>query len=170
MSFSYLPFLGVTLPRISPACGWIREQPSGRQILQVPFRCALSPPCPEDPPRMRLVGIKLGVNEVLKIVLVIRAQIGNRSCRFAITRTDVAGSRIGESTIIACSFPETIEPFSAVGLCTCPFTDDGPLVGSGELRAESAGSRDVVRGAHGDLRWREDLVLMSIENHILVAR
>ncbi len=119
---------------------------------------------------MLFVGIKLGVNKMLEIVLVVRTQICNRACRFASTRADVAGSRVGESAVIACSFAETIEPLSAVGLCTGPFADDGPLVSSGELRAESAGSRNMVRGAHGDLRWREDLVLMSIENHILVAR
>ena len=27
----------------------------------------------------------------------------------------------------------------------------------------------MCRGAHGDLGWREDLVLMSIEKHILIA-
>ena len=119
---------------------------------------------------MLFVGIKLGVNEMLEIVLVVRTQICNRACRFASTRADVAGPRVGESAVIACSFAETIEPLSAVGLCTGPFADNGPLVSSGKLRAESAGSRNMVRGAHGDLRWREDLVLMSIENHILVAR
>lgn len=56
---------GVALPRIGPARGRVGEQARSGQILQVPFRSALCPPCPEDPPRVRLVSIKLGVNEVL---------------------------------------------------------------------------------------------------------
>ena len=118
---------------------------------------------------MLLIGIKLGVNEMLEIVLVVRAQICNRAYRFAGTRADVTGARVGKSAVIAGSLSEAVEPLGAVGLCTGPFADDGPFVGSGESRAETAGSRDVVRRAHGDLTWSEDLVLMSIENHILVT-
>lgn len=119
---------------------------------------------------MLLVGIKLGVDEVLEIGLIIMTQTRDRACAFVGTRADPAGSRVGETTVITCSFSEAVEPLSAVSLRTRPFADDGPLVSSGELRAESTGSRNVVRGAHGDLSWREDLILMSIEEHILVAR
>lgn len=93
---------------------------------------------------MLLVGIKLRVNEVFEIVLIIRTQIRDRACSFAGTRADVAGSRVSEGAVIACSFSEAVEPLGAVGLRTGPFADDGPLVGSGELRAEGAGSRYMI--------------------------
>ena len=64
LSFSYTSSLGAALPGISPACGRIGEQSGGREILQVPLRRALGPPCPEDPSGMLLVGVELGVNEV----------------------------------------------------------------------------------------------------------
>ena len=73
---------------------------------------------------MLLVGIKLGVNEVLKIVLVSRTQIRDRACSFAGARADV--TRASKTAVIACSFSEAVEPLSAVGLCTGPFADDGP--------------------------------------------
>ena len=165
-----MPSLGVALPRISPARGRVGEEAGRGQILQVPFRCAFGPPGPEDPPRVLLVGVELGVNEVLEIVLVVGTQGRDRACGFAGTGADVTGAGIGEAAVIAGSFSEAVEPLGAVGLRTGPFADDGPLVGSGELRAEKAGGGDVVRGAHGDLSWREDLILMSVENHILVAR
>ena len=162
--------LGVTLPRKRPAGGRIGEYPSSGQVLQVPLGRAFGLPRPEDPSRMLLVGIKLGINKVLQIVLVVRTQTGNRACSFAVTRADVTGARIGKAAVVACASSEAVEPLSAIGLGTRPFADDGPLVGPGKFWAEAAGSRDMVRGAHGNLRWREDLVLMGIEKHILVAR
>ena len=119
---------------------------------------------------MPLIGIKLGVNKVLQIVLVVRTQIRNRASSFAGTRADVTGARIGKAAVVAGAFSEAVEPLSAIGLRTSPFTDNGPLIGPGKFWAEAASSRDMVRRTHGNLRWREDLVLMSIEKHILVAR
>ena len=116
---------------------------------------------------MRLIGIKLGVNEMLIIILVCRTEAGNGAGVFAIARADVTRAR--ESAVIASAFPKAVEPFGTVGLGAGPFADDGPFVCSGKLRGETAGGRDMVRGAQGDLAWREDLILMSIEDHILVA-
>ena len=116
---------------------------------------------------MRLVGIKLGVNEVLIIILVCRTQAGNGARVFAIARADVTRAR--EGAVIASAFPKAVEPFGTVGLGAGPFADDGPFVRSGKLGAETAGGRDMVRGAHADLAWRKDLILVSIEYHILVA-
>ena len=153
-------FLGAALIRISPARGRVGEQASSGQILQVPFGCALGPPGPEDPPRMRLVGIKLSINEVLEVTLVVGTQLRNRTTCFDGTRADK--SRASESAIIAGSCAETVEPLGAIGLRTGPFADDGPLVSLGESRAETAGSSDMVRGAHGNLTLSEDLILMGI--------
>ena len=136
----------------------------------MPLRRTLGPPRPEDPPRVLLVGVELGVDEVLQVVLVVRAQIRDGARGFAGAGADVTRTGIGEAAVIACPFSEAVEPLGAVGLGTGPFADDGPFVRPGELRAESAGGRDVVRGAHGDLARGEDLVLMGIEKHILVAR
>lgn len=159
--------LGAALSWISPARGRVGEQASSGQILQVPFGCALGPPGPEDPTRMLLVGIKLSINEVFEVVLVVGTQLRNRATRFDGTRADI--SRARETAIIAGSCAEAVEPLGAISLCTGPFADDGPLVSLGESRAETASSSDVVRGAHGNLTLREDLILMGIEKHVLVA-
>ena len=116
---------------------------------------------------MGLVGIKLGVSEMLVIVLVCRTEAVNGADVFAIARADVTRAR--EGAVIASAFPKAVEPFGTVGLGAGPFANDGPFVRSGELGGETAGGRDMVRGAHADLAWREDLVLMSIEYYILVA-
>ena len=119
---------------------------------------------------MLLVGVQLGVNEVFEVVLIVGAQACDGARRFAVAGADVAGPGVGERAVIACTLPEPVEPLSAVGLCAGPLAYDGPLVGSRELGTESTGRGDVLRGAHGNLRWGEDLVLMSVEKHILVAR
>ena len=119
---------------------------------------------------MPLISIKLGVNEVLQVVLVVRTQTLNRARSFAVARANVTRAGIGKAAVIACSFPEAVEPLSAIGLGTGPFADNGPLVGPGKFWAEAASSSDVVRGTHGNLTWGEDLVLMGIKNHVLVAR
>ena len=80
----------VALPGVRPARGRIREQARGRQVLQVPFGRAFRPPGPEDPARMLLVGVELGVDEVLQIVLVGRTETVNRACGFAVAGADVA--------------------------------------------------------------------------------
>lgn len=134
--------LSAALSRISPARGGVGEQASSGQILQVPFGCALGPPGPKDPSRMLLVGIKLSVNEVTEIVLVVGTQVRNRASRFAVTRADI--SRTSETAIIAGSCAEAVEPLGAIGLCTGPFADDGPLVSLSESSAETTGSSDVV--------------------------
>ena len=159
--------LGAALSRISPARGRVGEQASSGQILQVPFGCTLRPPGPEDPPRMLLVRIKLSVNEVLEVVLVVGTQPRNRATRFSVARADI--SRASETAIIAGSCAEPVEPLGAIGLCTGPFADDGPLVSLSESSAETAGSSNVVRGTHGNLTLSEDLILMGIEKHVLVA-
>lgn len=121
----------VALPGKGPARGRIREQTRGRQVSQVPFGRALRPPGPEDPASMLLVRVKLGVDEVLQIVLVGRTETINRTRGFAVAGTDVA--RAGKGAVVACAFAEAIEPLSAVGLRTSPFADDDPLVGSCKL-------------------------------------
>lgn len=116
---------------------------------------------------MLLVGIKLGVNEVLQIVLVGRAEPVNRARGFAVAGTDVVRAR--EGAVVACAFAEPVQPLRAVGLRTGPFAHNDPLVRSRELGTETAGGGNVVRGTHGDLTGGEDLVLMGIEEDILVA-
>ena len=155
--------LGAALSWISSARGRVGEYPSSGQVLQVPFGCAFGLPGPENPPRMRLVGIKLSVNKMLEIVLVGGTQICHCARVFAVARADIGRARVGKTAIITGSFSKAVKPFCAVGLCTGPFADDGPLVCLRELRAETAGSRDVVRGAHGNSTRSENLILMGIE-------
>lgn len=159
-SYKVAPSLVVALPGERPASGRVREQTRGRQVPQVPFGRALRPPGPKDPAGMLLVSVELGVDEVLQVVLVGGAETLDRTGGFAVAGTDVAG--VGEGAVVACAFAEAVEPLSAVGLRTGPFADDDPLVSSCELWAETAGGGDVVRGTHGDLTGREDLVLMGI--------
>lgn len=161
--------LGVALPGVGPARGRVGEQPRGGQVLQVPLRCALGPPRPEDPARVRLVGVQLGVDEGLQVVLVVRAQVGHGAGRFAVAGADVARSGVSQGAVVACSFAEAVEPLGAVGLCAGPLADDGPLVGTGELGAKTTGGGHMFRGGHGDLTGGEDLVLVSVENHVLIA-
>ena len=135
----------------------------------MPLGRALRPPSPEDPAGVLLIGIKLRVDEVLQVVLVLRAQVLDRAGGFAVAGPDVASAHVGERAVVAGAFAETVEPFCAVGLGTGPFAHDGPLIRAGELGPEAASGGDVVRGAHGDLGGGEDLVLMRVEEHVLVA-
>ena len=160
--------LRIALARERPARGRAREYTRSRQVLQVPLGRAFRPPRPPDPPRMLLISIKLSIDKMLQIVLVVRTQARNRAAYFAVTGAHVSGA--GESAVVAGSFSETVEPFGTVGLGASPLADNGPLVRPGELWAEGAGSRDVFRGAHGDLILGEDLVLMGVEQHIVVTR
>ena len=159
----------VALARIRPTRRRIREQARGGQVLQMPLGRALRLPRPKDPPGMLFVGVQLRVDEVLKIILVIRAQVLNRAGGFAVAGPDVAGARVGQRAVVAGAFAEAIKPLRAIGLGPSPFADDGPFVGAGELGPEGASGGDVVGGAHADLGGGEDLVLMGVEKHVLVA-
>ena len=166
MSSSHLV---VALAWIRPLRRRIREQARGGQVLQMPLGRAFRLPRPKDPAGMLLVGVQLRVDEVLQVVLVIRAQIRNGAGGFAVAGADIAGACVRQRAVVAGAFAEAVEPLRAVRLGAGPFADDGPFVGAGELRPQGAGGGDVVGRAHGDLGRGEDLVLMGVEKHVLVA-
>ena len=91
---------------------------------------------------MLLIRIQLRVDKVLQILLVVRTQVRHRARGFAVARADFG--RAVKGTVVASAFAEAVEPFCAIGLSARPLADDGPLVGSGELRAESTGGGDVI--------------------------
>lgn len=138
----------------------LRKDARSQQILHMPLRRTLRLPRPEEPARMLLISVKLGIDESGKIVFVVLTQSRHRTCVFPIAAS--YGAAAGESTIVAGTFAKAVEPFRTVGLGSGPFADDGPFVSTCELGSQRAGGLDVVVGRHGDLRGGEDLVLMRV--------
>ena len=50
-----------------------------------------------------------------------------------------------------------------------PLADNGPLVGASQLWTQGAGGRDVFGESLRDLRLREDLVLVGVEDNVGAA-
>lgn len=155
-----------TLPRILSIVQRLRKQPIGEKILHMPLRRRFSDPSPEDPAGMPLVRIELSLNEVAEVVLVIVGEARDSARVLSVAAPDSRAARKG--AIVASAFAKAIEPFRAIGLCACPFADDGPLVSASEPGAEAASGGDVGGGRHCVFSWTEDLVLVGVEHDITI--
>lgn len=60
----------VALARVVSVGDGVGEDSVLQQCLHVPFGCALSLPCPEDPTSSLLVGVELSFNELADVVSV----------------------------------------------------------------------------------------------------
>ncbi len=132
------------LSRMFPTRQRLRKDARSQQILHMPLRRTLRLPRPEEPARMPLISIELGIDESGKIVFIVLTQSRHRTGVFPIAAPYGAAARKG--AVVAGAFAEAVEPFRTVGLGSGPFTDDGPFVSTCELGSECASGLDVVGG------------------------
>ena len=144
----------------------LRDQSGTSQVLEMPFRCTLRLPGPENPARVCFICIKLGFNEVCKIRLINLLHAINGAFIFPIAVTIVSGAA-SKGLVISRTLPKTVQPFCAIGLCTSPFADDGPFVGACEKRRGCTRSLDMIARLHSHFCVRKYLVDVSIENDIV---
>lgn len=83
-----------------------------REILEIPFRAGLRPPCPEDPAIGLLVGDKLGLDEALDVGAVGIGEALDGTGVFSIARADVVRSLVAllVGAVVAGTDTTAVEP------------------------------------------------------------
>lgn len=144
------------------------EQTTAEQILHTPLRRALRLPGPEDPAIGLLKGIELSFDVAADIALVVSRQTFDRA--LILPGAVAYAARAWECAVVTCSLAKTVEPFGAIGKCPTPFANYKPLIDISKTATETAGCRDMVVEAHGDLSGAENLVVVRVEYDVVHAR
>lgn len=147
----------------------LRKESVGEEVLHVPFRCAFGLPGPENPTGPPFISVQLGLNEMAEIELVVGRQARDGTRVLAVATTHIRAA--GQGPVVPGTLAEAVQPFGTVRLSPGPFTDNGPLVATGELVGTvGARSRYVLGRALRHLPLVEDLILMRVQHDVVDPR
>jgi hypothetical protein len=149
-----------------PRCEGLGDETGPSEVLEVPFGCALGLPGPEDPAGMLFISVQLSLDVVFQVRLVDIEHAVDGSYVLVVA-VSIISSASRKCSIVSGTLAKAVQPFRTIGLCTGPFADDGPLVGSCDFGTSCTGSLDVVAGLHGNFSIGEDLVDVGVEDNVV---